>query len=187
MYLIVGLGNPAPEYEGTPHNVGFETIDLLSERNSIRLKKKRLRRAQIGMGTIAGERVVFLKPLTFMNLSGEAVGRYFRQNRIEPEKLLVVFDDIDLPLGTIRLRPKGGAGGHKGAKSIMKVLGFEDFPRLRIGIHPPGKGVADLVSYVLTPFKVSSRKTVKQSIEDAAEAVEFFIANGIDAGMNKFN
>ena len=183
--LIVGLGNPGPQYAGNRHNAGFQVVERLAEAHEIKLDRLQFK-ARVGVGTIEGHHVVLAKPLTFMNLSGQAVGPLVRWYKVPLESLLVVMDDLDLPLGTIRLRPSGGAGGHKGLQSIIDALGTRAFPRLRIGIGrpPPGWDPAD---YVLHDFTPDEQPIIAQAYEQAMAAIECWLVEGIDAAMNRFN
>jgi PTH1 family peptidyl-tRNA hydrolase len=183
MKLVVGLGNPGRRYAGTRHNVGFDVIDTLAKRARVSVKKK-VAQALVGEAVLNGEEVLLVKPQTFMNLSGQAVGDLARRFRVKPEDVLVIYDDLDLPTGKIRIRPKGSAGGHNGMKSIIHCLGTQEFPRIRIGIGSAGD---DTVDYVLSRFSRKDREVIDRSIELAADAVETFISDGIDAAMNRFN
>ena len=182
MKLIVGLGNPGPDYEGTRHNIGFEVVDELARRWKVRPKSWK---SVADVVVVADRQVILAKPLTFMNLSGEAVARIAAFHKIEPSDMLVVVDEVQLPVGKLRLRPSGSAGGHNGLKSIGQHVGFE-FPRLRIGV---GRGDPqwDLADHVLARFKADERDVAQEAIGRAADAVEVFIGNGIMAAMNQFN
>lgn len=183
MKLIVGLGNPGRRYAATRHNVGYMVLDELAKRHRIHVKK-RMGRAMVGQGTIAEEEVLLAKPMTFMNLSGEAVSHLARRYRIKPEDIIVIYDDVDLPPGKIRIRPRGSAGGHKGMDSIIYHLRTQDFPRVRIGI---GSIEGEAIDYVLSRFNRSDIALIKPAIASAASAVEAIIAEGIEPAMNKFN
>lgn len=183
-FLVVGLGNPGPEYAGTRHNVGFMVVDRLSERHRIPIKTAR-HGARVGEGMIAGEPVGLVKPLTFMNLSGRAVAPLVNRDALPPAHLIVIYDDADLPVGKIRLRARGSAGGHGGLKSIIGSLGSSEFPRVRIGIGRSSSG--DLIEHVLSRFGPQEREAVDRAIERAADAVESFLAHGVEAAMNQFN
>jgi len=185
MYIIVGLGNPGTEYEATRHNVGFMVIDRLSREYGIRLDKKS-RLARWGEGALAGENVVLLKPLTFMNNSGLAVREILKGKGVELDRLIVIYDDLDLEPGRIRIRPDGGSGGHKGIQSIVGHLGSRDFLRVRIGIGRPS-GRQDARDYVLHPFAKREREDVDFAIIKAADAVTFIIEHGVERAMNEFN
>ncbi len=185
MKLIVGLGNPGREYEGSRHNIGFETLDLLAERNQIQVRH-RLHRALYGRGWVKGVECLLAKPQTFMNASGEAVVRLLFYYRIQPSKLLVICDDLALDLGRIRLRRKGSDGGHKGLASIISHLHTSEFARLRIGIGqpPPELGAVD---YVLGRFTSQERPIADEAVARAADAVEVMLQDGIESAMNQFN
>ncbi|HUN09911.1 MAG TPA: aminoacyl-tRNA hydrolase [Aggregatilineales bacterium] len=184
-YLIVGLGNPGREYEATRHNVGFRVVDELARRHHLSFGKTE-RKAQSASGTVKGKRVILSKPQTFMNLSGESVRSIMDFYKVEVAHLLVVTDDLDLPLGTIRLRISGSAGGQNGLKSVIQHLGTQDFNRLRFGIgRPPGKMQAR--DYVLAPFKGDDAILAAQVIDRAADAVETWLADGIDLAMTRHN
>lgn len=184
-YLIVGLGNPGQEYRNNRHNVGFMVIDRLGQEWGLRLSKLQSR-ALIGMGRVLGYRVILAKPQTYMNLSGQAVSGLVRFYKLPLENLLVIHDDLDLPLGTIRIRPSGGSAGQKGLNSIIHQLGTKDFPRLRIGIgRPPGR--MSSADYVLHDFSAEEQETLALVLERAVEAVQSFIHLGLEQTMNRFN
>lgn len=185
MHCIIGLGNPGPDYAETRHNVGFHVIDILAERHGIRLRRRRLR-SEVGQGEIAGRKVLLVKPQTFMNNSGEAAVKVCAYFDLQPQDLLIIYDDLDLPLGILRLRRAGRAGSHKGMRSVVEHLDTEEIPRLRLGIGPlPPE--ADAVEFVLSPFPVVEVAVVEQMLARAAEAVEYFLRAGLEAAMNKFN
>jgi PTH1 family peptidyl-tRNA hydrolase len=183
MKIIAGLGNPGKEYGGTRHNIGFDVIDILSKRYKIPVKTKR-DRAFMGEGTIQGEQVILLKPITYMNLSGEAVAQAARRYKVDVSEVLVICDDVNLPLGRLRIRVKGSAGGHNGLKSIIGSLRSDEFPRVRVGI---GSASGDMVDHVLSRFHSQERQAVHDCTQRAADAVECALAEGMDAAMNKFN
>ncbi len=185
MKIIAGLGNPAGKYEGTRHNTGFMVIDRLAELHSIRVNTNR-QRGLCGSGIIGGEKVLLVKPLTFMNLSGECLGPLLDYFKLEPEDLLVICDDISLQLGQIRIRGKGSAGGHNGLKSIIQHLGSQDFPRIKVGVGGKPERM-DLADYVLGHFSREEQAVMKETVERAAEAAEMVIQEGIPAAMNRFN
>lgn len=186
MYVIAGLGNPTKQYEKTRHNIGFDVMDALGEKYNIRIKEKKLK-ALCGKGIIAGEQVLLAKPQTFMNLSGESIGEILRFYKLTPqENLIVVFDDINLIPGNIRIRGKGSAGGHNGIKSIIKCCGSSDFARIKIGVGEKPEGW-DLADYVLGRFSKEERTYVNLAIEDACQAVEFMVKGDIIKAMNTFN
>lgn len=184
-YLIVGLGNPGQEYRNNRHNVGFMVIDRLGQEWGLRLSKLQSK-ALIGMGRVLGYRVILAKPQTYMNLSGQAVSGLVRFYKLPLENLLVIHDDLDLPLGTIRIRPSGGSAGQKGLNSIIQQLGTKDFPRLRIGIgRPPGR--MSPADYVLHDFSAEEQETLALVLERAVEAVQSFIHLGMEQTMNRYN
>ena len=183
--MIVGLGNPGPEYERTQHNLGFLAVDRLGERNSIRVTRQDSQ-ALIGVGGIAGQDVILAKPQMFMNRSGSSVKLLAEKHAIEVSKIVVVYDELDLPWSGIRLRPKGSAAGHHGIESVIKSLGSQDFPRLRLGIHP-GHPVKDGAQYVLSPFRKAQLQELDELLDHAAGAVESIIAEGVEKSMTKFN
>lgn len=185
MHCIIGLGNPGPEYAETRHNVGFRVVDLLAERHSIRLRRRRLR-SEVGQGQIAGQKVLLVKPQTFMNNSGEAVVKVSDYFDLEPQDLLIVYDDLDLELGTLRLRAAGSPGTHKGMRSIVEHLGSQEFPRLRLGIGPLPPS-ADAREFVLSRFKPAQVPITDEMVTRAAEAVEYYLSEGMAAAMNEFN
>jgi peptidyl-tRNA hydrolase, PTH1 family len=182
MKAIVGLGNPGAEYEGTRHNVGFDVVDLLARRWTVRLKSWK---SVADLAVVPEHDALLAAPKTFMNLSGDAVHRMAAFYHLEPSDVLVVVDDVNLPLGRLRLRPSGSAGGHNGLKSVIAHLGI-GFPRLRVGVER-GDPARDLSDRVLSRFPSSERKIVDQAIERAADAVDAFVEVGFDAAMNRFN
>lgn len=181
--MIVGLGNPGREYSGTRHNIGFEVVDTIAKRHHTGVQK-RMGRALIGRIKIAGQEIVIVKPQTFMNLSGDAVSHIARREKIEPSEILVIYDDMALPLGKLRIRPGGSAGGHNGMKSLIFRLGTQEFPRIRVGI---GSSRGEAVDHVLSPFKRGERDTVKWAIQDAADAAEMIAEESLEPAMNRFN
>lgn len=185
MKLIVGLGNPGREYAATRHNVGFHCVDLLARRASIPFDERR-KLAVLGTGRVAGQEVALAKPRTFMNNSGEAVKYLMARFRATPADLVVIYDDMDLPVGKVRVRPGGSAAGHKGILSITAALGTQEFPRVRIGIDRPMPG-AGPVDYVLGQFVAAERAPVEEAVRRAADAVEVLLSDGLDAAMNRFN
>ncbi len=184
MWLVVGLGNPGPEYAHTRHNIGFMVVEALARRYGATFRPSRQARAEVAEIRIDDERVVLVKPLTYMNLSGEAVRPLLQWYRLTPDRLLVVYDDLDLPFGRLRIRPRGSSGGHGGMRSIIEHLGTEAFPRLRIGI---GRPVGPARVYVLQPFTPEEQAQVPAIIERAVQAVETIIREGLEAAMNRFN
>jgi PTH1 family peptidyl-tRNA hydrolase len=182
--LIIGLGNPGRKHAGNRHNVGFQCLDQLAETWSLSFSRRK-HKALLTQGEMAGLKVVLAKPQTFMNLSGDAVERMARFYQVPPENILVIYDDLDLPLGRIRLRPEGGSGGHKGMKSIIEHLGTNGFPRLRVGIGRPTHG--DPMDYVLSDFTLDERIAMDAAYERAISAVELWLTEGIVAAMNTYN
>ena len=186
MFLIAGLGNPGRQYEKTRHNMGFDTIDELIDRHRIP-QGGIAHKAMYGKGMIAGEKVLVVKPLTYMNLSGEAIREYVNYYKMDPEtELIVIYDDIDLDPGQIRIRKKGSAGGHNGIKSIIAQIGTQNFYRIKVGVGAKPKGW-DLADYVLGRFSPEERELVDKAICDAADAVEMILKDGIEAAMNHYN
>ena len=185
MPLIVGLGNPGADYEDTPHNVGFEVAARLARRLKITFRRSPSGKAEEAIRP-GQSRVIVLRPLSYMNLSGGVVAGALRWHRMEAVDLLVICDDVNLPVGHLRLRAKGGSGGQKGLLSIIEVLGTEDFPRLRIGVGG-GEPGADVAQHVLKRFSRDVRDAVEKTLESAADAVECFIQDGFDTAMNRYN
>jgi PTH1 family peptidyl-tRNA hydrolase len=183
-HVIVGLGNPGPEYSGSRHNVGFQCVRWLAKKHGLSFDGSRAH-ARIAQGTILGKPVVLARPQTFMNLSGQAVNGLLQWLRLTPGDIVVIHDDLDLPLGRLRLRPGGSAGGHRGIRSIIDSLGSQDFARLRVGIGRPEGN--DAVDYVLGDFNAAERQVMAQSYARAAEAVECILTQGLEVAMNRFN
>ena len=183
--LIVGLGNPGLEYSATRHNVGFLLLERLAEKHRLRFTGKR-GKSLVARGSLNGHDVALAKPQTFMNLSGEAVRELLRIYGLPPKGLLVIYDDVDLPLGTIRLREQGGPGTHNGMRSIVDELGRTDFPRLRIGVGTPTNG-QNLADYVLGHPTPEERAILDESLGRALEAVETVVRRGVGAAMNAYN
>ena len=183
-WLIVGLGNPGPEYRGTRHNVGFEVIDILAERHRIKMDQAK-HKARFGVGGIDGTGVALVKPLTYMNLSGQAVAPMAKQYGILPDHILVVTDDTDLPPGKIRLRATGAAGGHNGHKSLIASLGTVDYPRVKIGIGRVSKD--STVDHVLGKFTGDEREEMLRVLDRSADAVQRILLDGIERASGEFN
>ena len=186
MYIIVGLGNPEKKYRNTRHNIGFDVIDAVAEKNDIVLGEKK-HKAVIGKGMIAGQKAVLVKPLTYMNLSGESVRSVIDFYKVdEKSELIVISDDINLDMGQIRIRKRGSDGGHNGLKNIIMHLGHNEFIRVRMGVgeKPPKMDLAD---YVLCHYFEDEREMMNESARTAALAIETIIAEGADAAMNKYN
>jgi PTH1 family peptidyl-tRNA hydrolase len=185
MYLVVGLGNPGEEYEKTPHNLGFRVVDLLAERNSIRVNRKDSR-ALTGVGKIAGKAVMLAKPQTYMNLSGTSVEALIAKHSLAAADLILVYDELDLPWGELRIKPRGSAAGHHGSESVIERLGTQRFVRVRLGINP-GSKLHEGAEYLLAPIHRSRRAEAEQLVGRGAEAVASIIAEGVEKSMTKFN
>ena len=191
MKLIVGLGNPGKTYAHNRHNVGFQCLNYLARLHSIRFDQRQCR-ARVGLAEVRGEKLLLAKPGTFVNLSGKSVASLVHKHNIPLRDLLVIYDDLDLPLGKIRLRQSGSSGGHKGMNSIISALGSEDFTRIRVGIGRPqaeGQSMSEdaIVKYVLSNFSPQEEAIVKPVIAKVAEAIDCFLTQGIETAMNKFN
>jgi len=185
MYLIVGLGNPEKEYGNTRHNMGFNVINKIAEDYSVNVTQSKFK-ALYATEQIKGKKVILLKPQTYMNLSGESIKAFKNFYKIEDENIIVIYDDIDLEPGTIRIRKKGGAGTHNGMKSVVQNLQTQDFIRVRVGIgQPEHKG--DLINYVTNQIPKDEKEILQKGVDKAAEAVLSIIENGIDIAMNTFN
>lgn len=183
-WIIVGLGNPGPEYKGTRHNVGFDVIERLAEKHRIKLDKSK-HKARYGVGRIGESSVVLVKPLTYMNLSGQAVAPLAKEYSIAPDRILVVADDLDMVVGRVRLKPKGSAGGHNGHKSLIQSLGTQEYPRLKIGIGSVDR--SETVGHVLGAFKGDERDVIARALAKAADGVERILDAGLEAGQNFVN
>lgn len=184
MKLIVGLGNPGAEYEGTRHNVGFDVIDLLARRHNIPVSKRNFK-SVYGEGSIGGEKLVLMRPMTFMNLSGEAVGAIVRFYKLEAKDVWIVLDEVALPPGRIRLRYTGSAGGHNGLANIIAALHTPDVPRIRIGVGAARPGA--MVGHVLGRFRKEEIPLIEEAVARAADAVECAMVQGFEMAMNRFN
>lgn len=185
MYVVVGLGNPGKKYEMTRHNVGFNTIDFLADKLNVRVDKIK-HKALCGEGNIGNEKVLLVKPQTFMNLSGESVLEIQRYYKVPLSNIIVIYDDLDLPVGKVRIKKKGSAGTHNGMRSILHLIQSEDFPRIRIGIGMP-QDKSQLINYVVGDFSKAERALINEAIELSAEAVLEIIRSNADSAMNKFN
>lgn len=183
MKVIVGLGNPGRKYSDTRHNIGFRVLDEIARRSSIEKEESRFD-AIIGHIRISGEKVLLVKPLTYMNLSGKAVQPLMRWFKLDLSDLIVIYDDMDLPPGTLRLRAQGGSGGHKGMASIIERLGSQEFARIRIGIGRPDN---EAIDWVLGKFSLTEQKLMEEVIGQAAAAVECWVKQGIERAMNEYN
>ena len=185
MYVIAGLGNPGREYEGTRHNVGFMTLDALADKYNIDVREKAFK-GLIGKGVIEGNKVILVKPQTYMNLSGECIRQVMDYYKVDPSEFIAIYDDISLVPGGIRIRKKGSAGGHNGIKNIIAHLGTQEFPRVRIGVgEKPAR--MDLADYVLGHFTDEDWKTMGERLETAGEIIKSFCLAGIDITMNQYN
>ena len=185
MRLIVGLGNPGPEYQWTPHNLGFLAVDEIANRTSIRVERPE-DQALVGLGKVAGQDMILAKPQTYMNLSGNSVRRLMARYEVEPSELLVMFDERDLPWGMIRVGERGSPGTHNGAKSVTAAVGTPEFARLRLGCGPDHP-VGDLAEYVLRPMKNAQLEVAAEMVAAAGDAVELILKEGIAAAMNRYN
>ena len=185
MRLIVGLGNPDPEYQWTPHNLGFMAVDELANRAAIRVERPE-GKALVGRGKLAGEEILLAKPQTYMNLSGISVRELLAKYELDVSDLLVMWDEVQLPLGTIRIHPDGSAGSHNGAQSVINALGTQEFARLRLGCGPDHP-LNSRREHVLRPMRKAELEIASEMIDEAGNAVETILREGIDAAMNKFN
>ena len=185
-WLLVGLGNPGTQYENTRHNVGFLVADELAERQNAPIQRLKFK-ALTNLLTISGEKVLVMKPVTYMNLSGEAVRQAVDFYKIPPERVLVVSDDTALAVGRLRIRKGGSAGGHNGLKNIIQHLGTDQFPRVRVGVGEKPHPDYDMADWVLGKFVGEDKKTVDAAVKRAADAIECILADGLDKGMNRFN
>lgn len=185
-WLVAGLGNPGQKYQNTRHNMGFLTVELLAEQQGVKLNKVKFKSAY-NILSFAGSRCLVMKPQTYMNLSGEAVGEAARFYKIPADRVLVIYDDVSLPVGKLRVRPTGSAGGHNGIKSVIAHLGTQDFPRIKIGTGAPAGGGAEMVDWVIGVPSQAERKVLYESFERAVLAAECVIRHGCQRAMNDFN
>ncbi|MFA5524734.1 MAG: aminoacyl-tRNA hydrolase [Tissierellales bacterium] len=185
MYAVIGLGNPGSKYKGTRHNVGFNTIDCIAQRYNTKVTKIKFK-AVYGETQIGGEKVLLVKPQTYMNRSGESVLEITNFYKMPIENIIVIVDDVDIKFGTLRIRTKGSAGTHNGMKSIIYLLQSDNFPRVKIGVGKPNDHI-DLADFVLSGFSKDDRISIDNTIEQAAKAVEKIITSGISVAMNEFN
>ena len=185
-WLVVFLGNPGPRYAGTRHNAGFLTADAAEKQYGVKINRSRFK-ALTAECEIGGEKVLFMKPQTFMNLSGDAVGQAAAFYKISPEHVLVVSDEMSLPVGKIRIRPKGSAGGHNGLKSIIAALSSQDFPRIRLGVGSPPHTDYDVKDWVLSVFRNEDAEQITDAAARAAAAIETYITCGPEKAMNQYN
>lgn len=185
-YLIVGLGNPGREYENTRHNIGFIALDMLAEQYNVKINRIKFK-SLTGECVIDGKKVLFIKPQTFMNNSGEAVRDAMQFYKIEPQNVIIIFDDISLEPGNLRIRQKGSDGGHNGIKSIIYLTGSDKFPRIKVGVGAKPHPNYDLAKWVLSSFKSDEIPRLKQACKYAGEAAELIVKGNIAAAMNQFN
>lgn len=186
MYIIVGLGNPENKYAGTRHNIGFSAVTVLADRFGISVDTKK-HKALIGKGVIGGQKVILAQPLTYMNLSGECVRELVDYYKIDAaSQLIIIYDDIALPSGKLRIRPRGSAGGHNGIKNIISHLGGQEFPRIRIGVGEKPRGW-DLADYVLGRFPREEEPQIREALQLACDACEVIMDEGVESAMNRFN
>ena len=185
-WLVVGLGNPGSKYEWTRHNMGFLVVDELAERLSIPVQRLKFK-ALTNTATLGGKSVLLMKPTTYMNLSGEAVGQAARFYKIPPERVLVISDDVALPQGKLRVRRSGSAGGHNGLKNIISHLGTDQFPRIKVGVGQKPSPDSDMVNWVLGTFTGQDRKVMEEAIDRAADAVTVLLQHGVDQAMSSYN
>ena len=187
MNVIAGLGNPGAGYANTPHSIGFEVADALARSIGASWRPSPAYKGDLASGLVEGRKVLLVKPMTFMNLSGDSVAPVVKYHNAAPGDLIVVSDDIDLPVGRIRVRKGGGAGGHNGLKSVIERLGTPDFVRVRIGVGRDPADRSDVVGHVLGKFDARVRATVDEAVAKAVEAVECLVANGLEIAMNRYN
>lgn len=183
-FIIAGLGNPGRKYENTRHNLGFITVDKIAEDNDISVKKIKFK-SLVGEGVIGSAKVILMKPQTFMNNSGEALREIVNFYKISPENLIVIYDDFDIPIGSIRVRKFGSAGTHNGMRSVIRLLGFDNFPRIRIGIDSTIKN--DLIDFVTGGFRKEEVPLLEEAVTNGAAAAETIVTKGIDLAMNRYN
>lgn len=184
MFLIAGLGNPGKKYEKTRHNMGFMTIDKLAEKHKVSVDKSKFK-ALVGEFNLVGEKIILMKPQTYMNLSGEAIREAVNFYKLDLKNVLVIYDDLDIPVGALRIRTAGSPGTHNGMRSVVSNLGSQKFPRIRIGIGNDEQ--RDIIDFVIGKLSKDDEEILNDTIESASLAVECFIAEGIDKAMNKYN
>jgi peptidyl-tRNA hydrolase, PTH1 family len=185
MFLVAGLGNPGEQYAATPHNLGFFVVDRLAARHGIRVTRKECQ-ALIGQGNIGGKPVLLAKPQTYMNLSGVAIRPLMQKNELTPAELVLVYDELDLPWGSLRIKPRGSAAGHNGVTDVIEKIGTQEFPRIRLGVHP-GYSLPAGKDYLLSRFTRQQTETLDAFIDLAADATESLITEGVEKSMAKFN
>lgn len=183
-FIIAGLGNPGRKYENTRHNLGFITVDKIAEDNDISVKKIKFK-SLVGEGVIGSDKVILMKPQTFMNKSGEALREIVNFYKVPPENLIVIYDDFDIPIGSIRVRKFGSAGTHNGMRSVIRLLGFDNFPRIRIGIDSTIKN--ELIDFVTGGFRKEEVPLLEEAVTNGAAAAETIVTKGIDLAMNRYN
>lgn len=183
-FIIAGLGNPGRKYENTRHNLGFITVDKIAEDNDIPVKKIKFK-SLVGEGVIGSDKVILMKPQTFMNNSGEALREIVNFYKVPPENLIVIYDDFDIPIGSIRVRKFGSAGTHNGMRSVIRLLGFDNFPRIRIGIDSTIKN--ELIDFVTGGFRKEEVPLLEEAVTNGAAAAETIVTKGIDLAMNRYN
>lgn len=183
-FIIAGLGNPGRKYENTRHNLGFITVDKIAEENDISVKKIKFK-SLVGEGVIGSDKVILMKPQTFMNNSGEALREIVNFYKVPPENLIVIYDDFDIPIGSIRVRKFGSAGTHNGMRSVIRLLGFDNFPRIRIGIDSTIKN--ELIDFVTGGFRKEEVPLLEEAVTNGAAAAETIVTKGIDLAMNRYN
>ncbi|ASS41841.1 aminoacyl-tRNA hydrolase [Eubacterium minutum ATCC 700079] len=183
-FIIAGLGNPGRKYENTRHNLGFITVDKIAEDNDISVKKIKFK-SLVGEGVIGSDKVILMKPQTFMNNSGEALREIVNFYKVPPENLIVIYDDFDIPIGSIRVRKFGSAGTHNGMRSVIRLLGFDNFPRIRIGIDSAIKN--ELINFVTGGFRKEEVPLLEEAVTNGAAAAETIVTKGIDLAMNRYN
>jgi len=186
MKLIAGLGNPGKKYENSRHNVGFRIIEKLAYRHNAKLKKNLFKKCRQANLSVSGEDIILIQPLTFMNLSGTNILYFYKKLNLFLKDILIICDDINLPLGKVRIRPSGSSGGHNGLESVIGSLKSEGFPRLRIGIKTE-ENIEDLSEYVLSEFKDNEERIIENTIDDAVNTCETWIKDGTEITMSKFN
>lgn len=186
MYLVAGLGNPGTQYEMTRHNIGFEVIDYIADKYNVKVKKLKFK-GLFGETLIGGEKVILLKPQTYMNLSGESIGDFAGFYKIPTENIILISDEVNLPAGKVRIRKNGSAGGHNGLKSVIYRLSSDNFPRIRLGVDAPLREKADLADFVLGRFSKEEIPLLEDAIIRAAGAVEEIVSGNIEGAMNKYN
>ncbi|HWT73358.1 MAG TPA: aminoacyl-tRNA hydrolase [Mobilitalea sp.] len=185
MYIIVGLGNPTDKYQATRHNIGWDAITRIADDYRIALDFKK-HKAICGKGYIEGEKVVIAQPITYMNLSGESVRELMDFYKVTPEEIIIIYDDISLDVGQLRIRKKGSAGGHNGMKSIISHLGTDEFPRIKVGVGDKPKDW-DLADYVLSRFQPEEQPVIRETLKDTSDACRMIITSGMEAAMNQYN